>query len=60
MKMDYVGMRIFEDVEEIPRGILQVAAHVCLHGEAFCSHPFPERAKSRHRIDARVVALLSL
>jgi hypothetical protein len=60
MKMDYIGMRLFEDVEEIPRGIVQVPAHVRLYGEAFRSHPFPERAKSRHRIDARVVALLSL
>ena len=60
MKMDYVGVRLFEDVEEIPRGVLQVSAHVGLHGEAFCLHPFSERAKSGHRIDARVVALLSL
>jgi hypothetical protein len=44
MKMDYAGMRLFEDVEEIPGGILQVPAHVRLYGEAFCSHPFPERA----------------
>jgi hypothetical protein len=60
MEMDHVGMQLFEDVEETSRGGCQVPAHVRLHGESFRPHPLAERAKSRHRIDAGVVALFSL
>ena len=35
-------------------------AHVRLHGETFCSHLFAKRTQRRHRVDARVMALLPL
>jgi hypothetical protein len=58
--MDGVGMRFFEDAEKIPRSVRQVPANVRLHGEAFFPHPFAEFAKSRNRINARVVPLFTL
>ena len=60
MKMDYVRPQPFEDAKEIPCSVRQVTAHVRLHKEALLSHLLAKRAKSGHRIDARVVALLSL
>jgi hypothetical protein len=60
MKMDYIGLQLFEDAKEIPRGIWQVPAHVCLYGEARCSHLLTKRAKSRNGIDAGIMALFPL
>ena len=35
-------------------------AHVCMYGEARCSHLFTERAKCRHSVNAGIVALFPL
>jgi hypothetical protein len=58
--MHNVRMRLFEDVEEVPRSIRQMPAHVRLHGEALLSHLLTEWAKSCDRIDARAVPLFPL
>ena len=60
MKMTHVWVRLFEDAIEIARGVWQVAADVGLHGKAFRAHLFAKRAKSRHRVDAHLMALLTL
>jgi hypothetical protein len=60
MKMDDIGMRLFEDIKEISHRVRKVPPHVCLHCEAFLSHLLAKRPKSRNRVDARVVPLFPL
>jgi hypothetical protein len=58
--MNNIGLRLFKELKEIPRGVGKVAPYVRAHGEALRSHPFAEWTESRNRIDAWVMPLLSL
>jgi hypothetical protein len=60
MKMDDAGMGLFEEPKEIPSGVRQVPAHVRMHCEAFAPHLLAEWAQCQKRVDAWIVALLSL
>jgi hypothetical protein len=60
MKMNDVETRLFENAIKIPRSVCQVQSDICLHGEAFFSHPLTEWTKRPDSIDAGVMPLLPL
>jgi hypothetical protein len=60
MQMHDVRLKLSEDAEEILACIPQASTYMRLHNKSFRLHLLAQLAKSRNRIDARVMPLISL